>query len=135
MGRVVANVTVSNIFDEKNSVQCVAMVDTGASHLVLPRAWRERMGNLEQVATVEVETADGTLLEGQICGPVRIQVNEFRAVFLEVMFIEMSAVGGEYEPLLGYLVLEAIPASVDMVEHRLVQGRPLPLKACRHVAS
>ena len=131
MGRVTANVVVSNILDQKGSIQCVAMVDTGASHLVLPRAWQDRLGTLELLATVQVETADGTHLGGQIFGPVRIQVDGFRAVFLEVMFIDMTAVNGEYEPLLGYLVLEAIPVAVDMVEHRLVSGRALPLKLSR----
>jgi hypothetical protein len=34
----------------------------------------------------------------------------------------------EYEPLVGYLVLEAIPVAVDMLGHRLVKVRALDLK-------
>jgi predicted aspartyl protease len=128
MGRVSANVTVTNLFDEKCAVHCTAMVDTGASHLVLPQAWKGQMGKLKLLATGQVETADGTRLDGEVCGPVQIQVDDFRPVIAEVMFIEMTATEDEYEPLLGYVVLEAIPAAVDMREHRLTAGRLLPLK-------
>ena len=35
---------------------------------------------------------------------------------------------GSYEPLIGYLVLEAIPAAVDMLGHRLVPETHFDLK-------
>ena len=52
----------------------------------------------------------------------------FRPVHGEVMFVDMHPEDGQDEPLLGYIVLEAIPAAVDMLGHRLVGVKHLDLK-------
>ena len=52
---------------------------------------------------VELETATQEVVEGAVCGPVRIQIEGFRPIFSEVVFIEMRPDDGEYEPLIGYL--------------------------------
>lgn len=123
-----ACVTVENAFDAKATLRCDALVDTGASALVLPSVWRDRLGVLESVRTVRMETADQRFVEGDVCGPVRIQIEGFEAVFSEVIFMDMQAEDGVYEPLLGYILLEQSRAAVDMVNHRLVLGRPYDLK-------
>ena len=55
MGRLIASVTVENLLDPSKNLRCDALVDTGASHMVLPRAWRERLGDLQTFRTVDVE--------------------------------------------------------------------------------
>ena len=47
MGRIIASVTIANIGDPADQLRCDALVDTGASHIVLPSAWRDRLGDLE----------------------------------------------------------------------------------------
>jgi hypothetical protein len=96
--------------------------------MVLPSAWRERLGTLEEVAEVQLELATQKIVDGVICGPVRIQVEGFRAVFNEVLFVDMEPANGEYEPLIGYLILEQSQAAVDMLGHRLVLVKHLDLK-------
>ena len=59
MGRIIASVTIDNVADKSKSIQCDALVDTGASFMVLPMAWRDRLGNLETMTEVEMETATG----------------------------------------------------------------------------
>jgi len=56
MGRIVTSLTIANAMDPSKSLRCDALVDTGASHLTLPSAWKERLGDLEQIRTVEVES-------------------------------------------------------------------------------
>lgn len=121
MGRLLVNVTVSNTNDPSMSHDCVALVDTGASHLVLPTAWRPRLGNLETVRILHPETATQETIRAEICGPVRLEVEGFGPVFTEVMFIDMQPSDGRYEPMLGYTPLEQIPVTVDMAHHRLVE--------------
>jgi len=128
MGRIVTSVTVHNPFDKSKSLRCDALVDTGASHLVLPAAWKDRLGDLPLIDTVDVETATQAVEQGEIRGPVIIQVEGFRAVANEVLFIEMEPEDGIYEPLVGYLVLEQCQAAVDMLGHRLVHVKYLDLK-------
>ncbi len=128
MGRIIRSVKVDNPSDPAKSLRCDAFVDTVPSHMVLPSAWRERLGELEEIDTVELETATQETVEGKICGPVRIQIEGFRPIYNEVLFIEMSPDNGEYEPLLGYIILEQSQVAVDMLGHRLVPVKRMDLK-------
>ena len=128
MGRIIASVKVNNVTDPSMSIRCDALVDTGASFMVLPMAWRDRLGDLETMTEVEMETATQETVKGIVCGPVRIQIEGFRPIHHEVAFVEMTPEDGEYEPLIGYLVLEHSQAGVDMLGHRLVKIKHMDLK-------
>jgi len=128
MGRIAASVKVQCVSDPDKKVRCDALVDTGASHLVLPSAWRDRLGDLEEIGAVALETATQARVDGVVCGPVRIEIEGFRPVFGEVVFVEMTPDDGEYEPLIGYIPLEQSQAAVDMLGHRLVHVKTLDLK-------
>ena len=129
MGRIVTQVKISNFTDATKNIEIDVLVDTGAAYLTLPRAWKEWLGDLEKIEDVEVETATGEIRQGEIYAAVRTKVANFREVVNEVLFIDMEIKeDDEYEPLLGYLVLEAIPVAVDMLGHRLVKVRALDLK-------
>ncbi len=128
MERTATFVTIENPSDADKRIECDALVDTGASHMILPTAWRRRLGDMKELGTVEMETADQSLVEGLVCGPVQIKIEGFRPVFTEVVFVEMKPADGQYEPLLGYIVLEQCQAAVDMLGHRLVHVKRLDLK-------
>src|SRR3990172_2148333 len=106
VGRIAAFVIIENPADSSKRIECDALVDTGASHMILPAAWRSRLGDLKQLAEVDLEMANQTPLKGAVCGPVQIQVEGFRPVFNEVIFVDMRPEDGQYEPLIGYVVLE-----------------------------
>ena len=72
------------------------------SHLTLPSAWKERLGALKQIRTVEIMTATQEVIEGAICGPIRVEIEGFPPVFGEVLFVDMEPQDGRYEPLIGY---------------------------------
>lgn len=128
MGRIVCSVVVSNTQDPAKSLRCDALVDTGASHLVLPSAWKTRLGDLRKIETVELETANQSSISGEVYGPVEIQMEGFRPIFNEVIFIDMNPHDGTYDPLIGYIVLEQSQAAVDRVSHRLRHVKRLDLK-------
>src|SRR5436853_6720201 len=69
MGEVVVEVTVTNGRDLTRTKRFEALVDTGAYGLVLPLAWKDELGELEAVATVDLETADQRLIEADVWGP------------------------------------------------------------------
>ena len=129
MGGIIASVRIDNASDVSRGLRCDALVDTGASFMVLPMAWRDRLGNLETMTEVEMETATQETIKGVVCGPVRIQIEGFRPIHHEVAFVEMTPENGEYEPLIGYLVLEHSQAGVDMLGHRLVPIKHMDLKS------
>jgi predicted aspartyl protease len=128
MGRITASVKIETPSDPTARIRCDALVDTGSSFMVLPSAWRDRLGQLDDIGTIELETATQETVEGEICGPVRIQIEGFRAVYNEILFVDMKPENGEYEPLIGYLILEQCQAAVDMLGHRLVAVKRMDLK-------
>ena len=127
VGRIIASVTIGNVNQATSALRCDALVDTGASHMVLPKAWKERLGQLESTRTIQMETAT-QLLPGEVCGPVRIQIEGFPTVYSEVAFVDMKPVNGKFEPLIGYIVLEQSQAGVDMLGHRLIPLKHVDLK-------
>jgi predicted aspartyl protease len=128
MGRIIAPVRIQNVHHPDKSMLIDALVDTGASHLVLPAAWRDRLGELESMDRVELELATQATATGEVCGPVKIQIEGFRAIFGEVLFVDMHPEKGSYEPLLGYIPLEQSQAAVDLLGHRLIAARRFDLK-------
>ena len=128
MVRIAANVTITNLLDRKAHINCDALVDTGAAYMVLPNAWKKRLGNLNTIRKVNCETATQRLVEGEVCGPVEIKIEGFEPVYSEVLFLEMEPADGIYEPLIGYIILEQAQAAVDMLGHRLIHVRKVDLK-------
>jgi len=128
MGRIVASVKIENPSDPSARIRCDALVDTGASFMVLPSVWRDRLGALDDLGRVELETATQETVEGEVCGPVRIQIEGFRPIYNEVRFVDMKPENGEYEPLIGYVILEQSQAAVDMLGHGLVPVKRMDLK-------
>ncbi len=127
MGRILVAATITNALDPTQTIQCDALVDTGAYGLVLPMTWRHRLGGLPVARTVELETADGRVVTGTVCGPVRIELAGFDAIFGEVTFLD-AAPGSGVEALVGYTVLQQARAAVDMAHDRLVKVPHLDLK-------
>ncbi len=128
MGRILTPVTIENCHTSGLRIQCDALVDTGAAYLTLPSAWKERFGEFDSTESIDLELADQSTLVGEICGPVKITIEGFRPIYNEVLFVEMHPDDGQYEPLVGYIVLEQCQAAVDMLGHRLVQVKRMDLK-------
>ncbi|MCK4311284.1 MAG: hypothetical protein KAW88_00940 [Candidatus Cloacimonetes bacterium] len=128
MGRLITSVKIDNVADPSKSIRCDALVDTGASYMILPKAWKERLGDIKMVDTVEMETATQETIKGEIYGPVRIQIEGFRSIYNEVVFLDMKPENGIYEPLIGYIILEQSQAALDMIGHRLVHIKRMDLK-------
>jgi hypothetical protein len=128
MGRIVTSVKIENPSDPNARIRCDALVDMESSFLVLPSAWRERLGKLDNIGKIQLETATQETFEGEVCGPVRIQIEGFRSIYNEVLFLDMKPENGEYEPLIGYVILGQSQAPVDMLGHRLVTVKRMDLK-------
>ena len=60
---------------------------------------------------------------------MRIQIDGFRRVTGEAIFTEMQPRrDGTYEPLVGFMILEACNVIVDPVDRCLVARRAYPMK-------
>ena len=128
MGRIVASVQIDNASDVTKGLRCDALVDTGASLMVLPSVWRDRLGELKPGTEIEVETATQEIVRAEVCGPVRIQIEGFRPIFSEVCFAERNGGDGDCESLIGHLVLAQSQVGVDVLRHRLFLIKHMDLK-------
>jgi hypothetical protein len=126
--RIIVSVTVENVRDVSKSFRCDAFVDTDVSLMVLPAAWKDRLGRLEATRIIELETAIQGTIKGEVCRPVRLQIDDFRPIFSEVSFVEMGTEDGDGEPLIGNIVLAQSQASIDRLGHRLVPIKHMDLK-------
>lgn len=134
MGRVVASVQVENKYGPAPMppVRVNALVDTGASHLVLPLAWRDKFGVFAREREDETDTATQERARVMFCGPARVQVEGFSEAHTDVLFLDMKPDrDGDYTPLLGYTVLEVCKAAVDLRGHRLIPVRAFDLRGLR----
>ena len=129
MGRIIVQVKIANLFDEDKTIHCGMFVDTGAGALILPEVWKDRLGNFKRSEPVELQQANQEVVRGEACWPVEIKIEGFRPVSNEVIFVDMgSEENDEYEPLLGYIILEQAQAAVDMLGHRLVPVKYIDMK-------
>lgn len=128
MGRIVSNVRITNLLEQKAVISCDALVDTGAAYMVLPKVWKERIGKINTVREIDCETATREIIKGEVCGPVEIKIEGFEPVYSEVLFLDMEPADGVYEPLIGYIILEQSQVAVDMLGHRLVHVKKTDLK-------
>ncbi|MDI6751839.1 MAG: hypothetical protein QME07_03135 [bacterium] len=126
MGRIVVRVTVQNALDESKVRIFDALVDTGATLLTLPKAWKQDLGKFLITEKEKVQLADQRMIDVEICGPLTIQLEGFRKISMDVAFVD--PVDGGYEPLIGYMVLEGAGIAVDVIGHRLVAVKHLDLK-------
>ena len=132
MGRIIVQAKITNLFEEDKFIRCGMLVDTGAGALILPMAWKERLGKFKRTEAVELQLANQEVLRGEACWPVEIRIDGFRPVSNEVVFVDMGSEDeGEYEPLLGYVILEQAQAAVDMLGHRLVPVKYIDMKSVR----
>ena len=127
VGRIVASVQIGNVIDASKTFRCDALVDTGASHMILPKVWKHRLGELESTRTIQMETATQEILTGEVFGPVRIQIDGFRPICSEVLFAETKN-GKECKPLIGGTVLAQSQADVDVLGQRLIPIKHMDLK-------
>ena len=128
MGRIVSNVRITNLFEREAVITCDALVDTGTAYMVLPKAWKERIGKINTVREIDCEIATQEIGRGEVCGPVEIKIEGFEPVYSEVLFLDMKLENGVYEPLIGYIILEQSQAAVDMFGHRLIHVKKTDLK-------
>ena len=100
-----------------------AFVDTGASHLVVPRTVLESLG-VQAEESLPFELADNRVLEMDV-GQVRLRIDG-RERFTTVVFGEAGS-----GSLLGATGLELFNLGVDPVGQRLTPVRGLLMKAAR----
>lgn len=117
MGRVIEKVKITNLFEPAKSIEVEAVIDTGATMVVLPQNIIDELG-LKKIREARVRYANNRVESKSIYGVVAVEIKG-RAGNFDVL---AEAEGSQ--PLIGQVVLEILDLVVDCRTRTLI---PNPL--------
>ncbi len=106
MGRVTETIKLTSLFDSAKFREVEAVIDTGATLLVLPQDIVEELG-LKKVREARVKYANNSVETKRVYGAVALELKGRTGIF-EVL----AEVPGS-QPLVGQVVLESLDLIVD----------------------
>ncbi|MCW7080126.1 MAG: retroviral-like aspartic protease family protein [Candidatus Methanospirare jalkutatii] len=106
MGKVVEKVKLTSLFEPEKSVEVEAVIDTGATMVVLPKDIVEELG-LRKMGEEKVRYANNKVETKPIYGVVNIEMKG-RSANLDVLVEEKGS-----QPLIGQVLLELLDFIVD----------------------
>ena len=131
MGRVTVDIHLTNSDDialaragkitpaEIRTVTVAALVDTGATMLVLPKEVIQNLG-LQAIRTTRSRIGDGRFIERTIYGPAKLKVMDREVI------CEAADSPPNVPPLLGQIPLESLDLHVDCKGQRLIPNPESP---------
>ena len=106
MGKVIEKIRLTSLFDPSRSAEVDAVIDTGATMLVLPADLVERLG-LRKIRDVRVRYANGGSEPKGVYGVVTLELKGRTGNF------DVLAETESTQPLVGQIVLEELDLVVD----------------------
>lgn len=119
MGKVIEKLKVANLLDPAKSVTVEAIVDTGATMLVLPQDVVNSLG-LEKVEEVRVKYANNHVETKEIYGVVRLELKGRIGNF------DVLAENEGSQPLIGQIVLERLDLVIEPSTKRVIPNPRSP---------
>jgi len=119
VGKVAEKVKVTNLLDPSKSLEIEAVVDTGATMLVLPRHIVERLG-LRKVEEVKVRYANNNVETKQMFGVVTLELHGRSGNF------DVPAEAEGAQALIGQIVLERLDLVIEPSTRRVTPNPRSP---------
>lgn len=119
MGKVIEKVKISNVFQPEKMVEVEALIDAGATMVVLPEDIVEELG-LRRVREVKVRYANNRVEPKPVYRAVVIEILGREGTF-DVICEEKGS-----QPLIGQVVLEVLDLVVDPRTRKLVPNPKSP---------
>ena len=119
MGKVVEKVKLTSLFEQEKSLEVEAVIDTGATMVVLPRDIVEELG-LRKMREVKVRYANNKVETKPIYGVVNIELKG-RSANLDVLVEEKGS-----QPLMGQVLLELLDLIVEPKTRKLIPNPASP---------
>jgi len=119
MGKIVEKVRLTNLVDPTKSAEVDAVVDAGATMLVLPKNVVERLG-LPKVDEVRVRYANNSVETKEIFGVVTLQLQGRTGNF------DVPAEAEGAQPLIGQIVMERLDLVIEPSTRRVTPNPRSP---------
>ncbi|MFQ6015006.1 MAG: aspartyl protease family protein [Anaerolineae bacterium] len=119
MGKVIEKIKCTSLFDSTKSIEVEAVIDTGATLLVLPRNLVDELG-LRKIREAKVRYGNDKVELKWVYGAVTIELKGRVGIF------EVLAEVPGAQPLVGQIVLEALDLVVDPRSRTLIPNPMSP---------
>ena len=119
MGKVIERVKITNLLDPTKSVKVEAVIDTGATMIVLPQNIVRKLG-LRRIRKVKVKYANNSTESKSIYGVVTLEIKGRTGNFDILAEVEGS------QPLIGQVALEVLDLVVDPRTRTLIPNPASP---------
>jgi clan AA aspartic protease len=119
MGKVIEKIKLTNLFDPAKWVEVEAVIDTGATMLVLPRSLVHTLG-LRKIGDRRVRYANNHTQVKSLYRGVIVGIRERDGIF------DVLAEDEGSDPLVGQIVLEALDFVVDPTTRTLLPNPRSP---------
>jgi len=119
MGKVIERVRLSNVIDPTRSEEVDAVIDTGATLVVMPRDVVDRLG-LTRIRDVQVRYGNGKVETRSVYSAVTLELKGRSGTF-DVLAEDVGS-----QPLIGQVVLEVLDLVVDPRSRRLTPNPASP---------
>jgi clan AA aspartic protease len=119
MGKVIEKVKFTNLLEPTKSVEVDAVIDTGATMLVLPQNVVDELG-LKKIREVKVRYANNRTESKAIYGVVTVEIKGRTGNFDVLAEVEGS------QPIIGQVVLEVLDFVVDTRGRTLIANPMSP---------
>lgn len=119
MGKIIERVKLTSLFNPNKSVEVEAVVDTGATMVVLPEDIVEAL-ELRKVREVKVRYANNKVETKPIYGVVTIELKG-RSANLDVLVEEKGS-----QPLIGQVLLELLDLVIEPKTRKLIPNPASP---------
>jgi len=119
MGKIIEKIKLTNLFNPNKSVEVEAVVDTGATMVVLPKDIVEAL-ELRKVREVKVRYANNKVETKPIYGVVTIELKG-RSANLDVLVEEKGS-----QPLIGQVLLELLDLVIEPKTRKLIPNPASP---------
>jgi len=119
MGKIIEKIKLTSLFDPTKTVEIEAVIDTGATMLVLPQNVINELG-LKKIGERKVKYANNQIQLKSVYRGVILELKERDGIFDVLAEVEGS------EPLVGQIVLEALDLIVDPIKKAVIPNPRSP---------
>lgn len=119
MGKVIEKVKITNLIEKSKTLEINAVIDTGATMVVLPQEIVDEFG-LKKIRDVKVKYANNKTKKKSIYGVVTIEIKG-RVGNFDVLAEEKGS-----QPLIGQVVLVVLDLIVDSRTKKLIPNPSSP---------
>lgn len=119
MGKIVEKVKLTCLFDSSKSTEVEAVIDTGATMLVLPQNLIDQL-DLRKIREAKVKYANNKVELKGVYGAVILEIKGRRGTF-DVLAEEVGS-----QPLIGQIVLEVLDLVIDPTTRTVIPNPRSP---------